>query len=587
MKYLIGVFLFALIVNDGLAQDCERVSSLIGSRIYDTEGTARLVELSDGSLEFRLESDFMTNRGPDVQIFLSNDSVSVAGATMIADIAELGHFSGARSFPVPDGVSISDFDHIVFRCFAFRAHWGSGRLGANSCGGDGGSGGDDGGGDGGGGDDGGGDAGGDDDMEACGESAVATTDWVSSVTVCPNDGLDDRVPLQNTLFISAGDEYAYIIVDENNIIEEVVFDDTYNFEGSSLETQFVFGVSYRGDLIYTVGEPMSSITATGCLLRSNPGLFLTVNKENCGATFECLETNTATTAWVSSVTICPDDGESDVVPFLNNQFIEPGLNYVFLLTDENLLLQSVIQASSFDFEGSGPATQRVYGLSFDGTLNARIGESINNITASNCAILSDQSLFLTINKGGCPPPPPPPPAQFSASGTVRSTDGQPIQGVEIINDAGLVMAVTGSNGSYSIPSLSEGSSLSLSARPTSAVLANGVTSTDLVLVVRHILSFNTFSDPYQLIAADANNSGSVTTGDLAEMRRVILEQINGFTNNNSWRFVEASQDIAQSVANNQIIQTVEINNLRGNATGLDFIGVKIGDVNGSASLDLR
>ena len=112
-------------VNDGLAQDCERTSSLIGSRIYDTEGTARLVELSDGSLEFRLESDFMTNRGPDVQIFLSNDSVSVAGATMIADIAELGHFSGARSFPVPDGVSISDFDHIVFRCFAFRAHWGS------------------------------------------------------------------------------------------------------------------------------------------------------------------------------------------------------------------------------------------------------------------------------------------------------------------------------------------------------------------------------------------------------------------------------------------------------------------------------
>ena len=424
-------------------------------------------------------------------------------------------------------------------------------------------------------------------METCGESSVATTDWVSSVTVCPNDGEADRVELRNTLFIPAGDEYAYIVVDANNLIVDVVFDDTYNFEGSGLETQFVFGVSYRGDLVYTVGEPMPTITATGCLIRSNSGLFLTVNKENCGQTFECLETNTATTAWVSSVNICPSDGESDVVPFLNNQFVEPGLNYVYLLTDENLILQSVIQASSFDFEGSGPATQRVYGLSFDGTLDARVGEPITNITASNCAILSDQSLFLTINKGGCPPPPPPPPAQFSASGTVRSTDGQPIQGVEIINDAGLVMAVTGSNGSYSIPSLSEGSSLSLSARPTSAVLANGVTSTDLVLVVRHILSFNTFSDPYQLIAADANNSGSVTTGDLAEMRRVILEQINGFTNNNSWRFVEASQDIAQSVANNQIIQTVEINNLRGNATGLDFIGVKIGDVNGSASLDLR
>jgi len=138
MKYLIGVLLFT-VVNAGFGQqDCERVSSLIGSRIYDTEGTARLVELADGSLEFRLDADFMTNRGPDVQIFLSSDSVNIAGGVMIADIAELGHFSGARSFPVPAEVNISDFDHIVFRCFAFRAHWGSGRLGANSCGGDGG-----------------------------------------------------------------------------------------------------------------------------------------------------------------------------------------------------------------------------------------------------------------------------------------------------------------------------------------------------------------------------------------------------------------------------------------------------------------
>ena len=74
MKYLIGVFLFALIVNDGLAQDCERSSSLIGSRIYNTSGTATLVELPDGSLEFRLGADFRTDRGPDVQIFLSTDS---------------------------------------------------------------------------------------------------------------------------------------------------------------------------------------------------------------------------------------------------------------------------------------------------------------------------------------------------------------------------------------------------------------------------------------------------------------------------------------------------------------------------------
>jgi len=411
--------------------------------------------------------------------------------------------------------------------------------------------------------------------------AVATTDWVSSVTVCPNDGEADRVPLQNTLFINAGDEYAYVVVDANNSIVEVVFDDSFNFEGSSLETEFVFGVSYRGDLMYNIGEPMSSISATGCVIQSNSGLFLTVNKENCGQAFECFETNTATTAWVSSVTICPSDGEPDVVPFLNNQFIEPGPTYAYLLTDENLILQAVMQSSSFDFEGSGPSTQRVYGVSFDGTLNATIGSSINNITASNCAILSDPSLFLTINKGGCAP------NLFTASGTVTGTSGQPIQGAEIVDQSGLVLAVTGSNGSYSIPSLQQGTNMTLSARPTSSILGNGVTSTDLVLVTRHILSFAQFSDPYQILAADANNSGTISASDLVEMRRVILEQSNGFTNNSNWRFIEATQDIAQNVANGQVVQTVQISNLNSDVSGLDFIGVKIGDVNNSASLDLR
>lgn len=127
----------------------------------------------------------------------------------------------------------------------------------------------------------------------------------------------------------------------------------------------------------------------------------------------------------------------------------------------------------------------------------------------------------------------------------------------------------------------------LSARPTSSILGNGVTSTDLVLVTRHILSFNRFSDPYQILAADANNSGSISASDLVEMRRIILEQSNGFTNNTNWRFVRANQDIAQNVANGRVIQTIELNNLTADATGLDFIGVKIGDVNNSANLDLR
>ena len=42
-----------------------------------------------------------------------------------------------------------------------------------------------------------------------------------------------------------------------------------------------------------------------------------------------------------------------------------------------------------------------------------------------------------------------------------------------------------------------------------------------------------------MIAADANNSGSVTTLDLVAIRRVILQIDDNFQNNTSWRFVDA------------------------------------------------
>ena len=47
---------------------------------------------------------------------------------------------------------------------------------------------------------------------------------------------------------------------------------------------------------------------------------------------------------------------------------------------------------------------------------------------------------------------------------------------------------------------------------------NGVTTFDLVLLNRHILGTQTLDSPYKLIAADINNSGTITVSDMVEMR---------------------------------------------------------------------
>jgi hypothetical protein len=111
---------------------------------------------------------------------------------------------------------------------------------------------------------------------------------------------------------------------------------------------------------------------------------------------------------------------------------------------------------------------------------------------------------------------------------------------------------------------------------------NGVSTFDLVLISKHILGVAPLNSAYKLIAADVNNSKSITTLDLIQLRKLILSIDTEFTNNTSWRFVERSY-VFPNASNpwfEEFPEVVNINNLP--ATGIsdaDFVAVKIGDVN--------
>ena len=139
-------------------------------------------------------------------------------------------------------------------------------------------------------------------------------------------------------------------------------------------------------------------TATGCFVHSGGDLFLTIRKSACSEPYECLESLTATTAWVTEVDICSTDGEADNVLLQNNINVPPGENYAFLLTDENEVLQEIILDSIYNFENSGIEEQRVYGVSYSGELNPQIGQDRKNTTASECYIHSGDDLFIRLNK---------------------------------------------------------------------------------------------------------------------------------------------------------------------------------------------
>lgn len=119
---------------------------------------------------------------------------------------------------------------------------------------------------------------------------------------------------------------------------------------------------------------------------------------------------------------------------------------------------------------------------------------------------------------------------------------------------------------------------------------NGVTTFDMVLMMKHILGIEPFDDPLKYIAGDVNNSGEVTTLDIIKIRKVILNIDNQFTGNTSWRFIPAGVNFSNP---DNPFNEFDYHENRGIAfdmnddlSDLEFEGVKIGDVNFSANPSL-
>ncbi|MEL7122895.1 MAG: T9SS type A sorting domain-containing protein, partial [Bacteroidota bacterium] len=113
---------------------------------------------------------------------------------------------------------------------------------------------------------------------------------------------------------------------------------------------------------------------------------------------------------------------------------------------------------------------------------------------------------------------------------------------------------------------------------------NGVSTFDIVLMTKHILGVEALDSPYKLIAADVNNSHTITTMDLIQARKLILSVDKEFSNNTSWRFVPTTYEFPDP-ANpwmEEIPELISLNDFSDDMMDGDFVAIKIGDVNGSA-----
>jgi HYR domain/Dockerin type I domain len=174
---------------------------------------------------------------------------------------------------------------------------------------------------------------------------------------------------------------------------------------------------------------------------------------------------------------------------------------------------------------------------------------------------------------------------FTMSGQLLTWEYEPMSGVQVQMISGNTSSVqTSASGLFNYEAAQANTSIQVKPYKNNNC-ANGVSAWDLVLISKHILGTQKLTDPYKIIAADVNRSGGVSTFDMVQLKKIILNTDTAFSSNTSWRFVDANfvfpnpaNPFSSFIPESRLVESVTED-----ASGLDFIGIKVGDVNGSAN----
>lgn len=178
-------------------------------------------------------------------------------------------------------------------------------------------------------------------------------------------------------------------------------------------------------------------------------------------------------------------------------------------------------------------------------------------------------------------------ATYSIEGRITTPTGVSMPSVRVVLTGPRTdSTLTDTLGRYSFKNLASG--FTYTVRPRSdTVQLNGVTTLDIALISKHILNLQPLATPWQIVAADANNSGTITTLDGLALRRIILGIDENLPRQPSWRFFRNNMVFpipANPFTGTVFLEETKIDKLERNETGIDFYGVKTGDVNNNASV---
>jgi|GEM_PF-594045 len=225
---------------------------------------------------------------------------------------------------------------------------------------------------------------------------------------------------------------------------------------------------------------------------------------------------------------------------------------------------------TFDCTSRGDTLIEIWAsvVGYNGTLNQSYCTSLVNVQDNNLACQGQRD--ETVNVGG----------------SVFTETLENVGDVHITLEGSPLTEMTDIDGEYAFPDMPLGGEYMINPASNQNPL-NGVSTLDLVEIQRHVLGIQKFDSPYKIIAADINKDNKLTSIDLLELRKLILGVYDELPGNDSWRFIDSeyrfldpTNPLAENFTEDYYISKLESD------MEVDFIAVKVGDVNGTATASL-
>jgi hypothetical protein len=223
-------------------------------------------------------------------------------------------------------------------------------------------------------------------------------------------------------------------------------------------------------------------------------------------------------------------------------------------------LKMWVEPSRVDCDNIGANHVRVY-----------VEDESGNVEYCNTVV------YVQDNMGMCPP------SDGVIDGSVQSRSGNMLEEVKVSLTGTPTFAMTDSSGHYAFSSVRFGQDYTIRPELPKDDLS-GVSALDMAILLKHILGIQRLNSPYQFIAADVDKSGRVSVNDLVVLKSLILQNHLVVDATTSWRFVDASYRFPDPFdpLTNGFPEMYQIPSLTSDMTALDFIGVKLGDLNDDA-----